>query len=430
MGQQFWSQLCQEHAVGADGFTTAHEKRTDEPNVFFHTNDDKRYTPRAVLVDMEPGVLNDIKNSTGHLFNERNMLQSSSGLGAGNIWSKGYDYADSEREIFLETIDRELDSCDNLEAFQLVHSVAGGTGSGVGSHILELLSDRYNKKLITTYSVFPESGQSSDVVVQPYNTVLTLRRLIENADANIVVENSALLNNAIRTFQSSSPTISQTNQLISTIMSSATNTLRYPGYMYNSLTSIISTLVLTPDLHFLVPSYTPFTSDFVHDARQIRKSSVYDVVLELLDRKIRMIDCDDKHDSYISIFDIVQGDYDQSDIQKSIVKAQQRANFVPWSSSSVHVAQGKKSMHHVTANSHYPSGLQLSNTSSIITLLDKTCKQYDKIMRRSAFIGGYDGRLFQNGLDEFAESRECVQGVIDEYTSAEKVSYLDDEIIQ
>lgn len=428
VGQQFWSQLCREHAIGADGYTTAQEKRTDEPNVFFRSNDDKRYTPRAILVDLEPGVINDIKNNTSNLFNERNIHQSTTGLGAGNIWSKGYDYAEGEKELFLEMIDRELDSCDNLEAFQLVHSVAGGTGSGVGSHILELLSDRYNKKLVTTYSVFPESGQSSDVVVQPYNTVLTLKRLIENADANIVVENSALINNAIKTFQSKSPTIRQTNQLISTIMSSTTNTLRYPGYMYNSLTSIISTLVLTPGLHFIIPSYTPFTSDFVEDARMIRKTSAYDVVLELLDRKIRMIDCDDKHDSYISIFDILQGDYDRSDVQKSIIKAQQRAKFVPWSSSSVHVAQGKKSPHVNTPNSNYVSGLQLSSNSSIITLLDKTCKQYDKIMRRSAFVGGYrDGKLFQHGLDEFKESRECVQGVIEEYQQAEKVSYLDDD---
>ncbi|ODV73785.1 gamma-tubulin [Cyberlindnera jadinii NRRL Y-1542] len=428
VGQQFWSQLCREHAIGADGLTTTDDKRTDETNVFFQSNDDKRFTPRALLVDLEPGVINDIRSTTSNLFNHRNIHQSSSGLGAGNIWSKGYDYADTEKEYFLETIDRELDSCDNLEAFQLLHSVAGGTGSGVGSYLLELLSDRYNKKLVMTYSIFPESGQSSDVVVQPYNTVLTLKRLIENADTNVVIENSALLKNATRTFQSSSPTIFQMNQLISTIMSATTNTVRYPGYMYNSMTRIVSTLVPTPDLHFLVPSYTPYTSDFVHDARMIRKSSAYDVVLELLDRKIRMIDNDDKHDSYISIFDILQGDYDQTDIQKSIIKAQQRAKFVPWSSSSVHIAQGKKSPHLQTPNSDYVSGLMLSNNSSIVTLLDKTCQQYDKIMRRNAFIGGYqDGKLFQDGMDEFRDSRETVQGVIDEYRKAELVSYLDDD---
>jgi hypothetical protein len=47
--------------------------------------------------------------------------------------------------------DREAEYCDSLEGFTLCHSIAGGTGSGMGSYLLELLSDRWNKKLIQTY---------------------------------------------------------------------------------------------------------------------------------------------------------------------------------------------------------------------------------------------------------------------------------------
>lgn len=74
-------------------------------------------------------------------------------------------------------IDREADGSDSLEGFVLCHSIAGGTGSGMGSYLLETLNDRYPKKLIQTYSVFPNQHESSDVVVQPYNSVLTLKRL-------------------------------------------------------------------------------------------------------------------------------------------------------------------------------------------------------------------------------------------------------------
>jgi hypothetical protein len=48
-------------------------------------------------------------------------------------------------------VDREAEYCDSLEGFTLCHSIAGGTGSGMGSYLLELLSDRWNKKLIQTY---------------------------------------------------------------------------------------------------------------------------------------------------------------------------------------------------------------------------------------------------------------------------------------
>lgn len=45
-----------------------------------------------------------------------------------------------------------------------------------------LFSFRFPKKLIQTYSVFPNLDEISDVVVQPYNSLLTLKRLTQNAD--------------------------------------------------------------------------------------------------------------------------------------------------------------------------------------------------------------------------------------------------------
>lgn len=64
----------------------------------------------------------------------------------------------------------------------LLHSIAGGTGSGLGSFILERMNDRFPKKLIQTYSVFPDT-QAADVVVNPYNSLLAMRRLSQNADS-------------------------------------------------------------------------------------------------------------------------------------------------------------------------------------------------------------------------------------------------------
>lgn len=65
----------------------------------------------------------------------------------------------------------------------MTHSVAGGTGSGLGSYLLERLNDRFPKKLVQTYSVFPNQEETSDVVVQPYNTLLTMKRLTQHADS-------------------------------------------------------------------------------------------------------------------------------------------------------------------------------------------------------------------------------------------------------
>lgn len=50
-------------------------------------------------------------------------------------------------------------------------------------------------------------------------------------------------------------------------MAASTQTLRYPGYMNNDLVGIIASLIPTPRCHFLMTSYTPFTSDQIDKVR-------------------------------------------------------------------------------------------------------------------------------------------------------------------
>ena len=61
----------------------------------------------------------------------------------------------------FDIIDREAEGSDSLEGFVVAHSIAGGTGSGMGSYVLEKLADRFPKKLVQTYSVFPNQSQDA-----------------------------------------------------------------------------------------------------------------------------------------------------------------------------------------------------------------------------------------------------------------------------
>ena len=80
--------------------------------------------------------------------------------------------------------------------------------------------------------MFPNEN---DVVVQPYNCLLSTKRLILNSDATVVIDNAALTRMATDRLKLSQPTFAQTNSIVSTIMSATTTTLRYPGYMNNDL---------------------------------------------------------------------------------------------------------------------------------------------------------------------------------------------------
>ena len=77
--------------------------------------------------------------------------------------------------------------------------------------------------------MFPNQSESSDVVVQPYNSLLTLKRLTLNADAVVVLDNTALNRIATERLHIQNPSFTQVNSLVSTVMAASTATLRYPG---------------------------------------------------------------------------------------------------------------------------------------------------------------------------------------------------------
>jgi tubulin gamma len=325
----------------------------------------------------------------------------------------------------VDMIDREADNSDSLEGFVLTHSIAGGTGSGMGSYLLEKLQDHFPKKLVTTYSVFPNWDQSqSDVVVQPYNSVLTLKRLTLHADAVVVLDNTALNRIAEERLRIENPSVDHINSLVATIMAASTTTLRYPGYMNNDLIGLLASLIPTPRCHFLMSGYTPLN---VADAAPptIRKTTVLDVMRRLSQPKNIMVSADTRSGCYISMLNIIQGnDVDPTQIHKALqrIRERQLIKFIPWGPASIQVALARKSPYLET--SHKVSGFLLANHTSMAELFDRLLHQYDVIRKRNAFVDVYKREpMFADSLDEFDDSRETVQQLVHEYQACERADY-------
>ncbi|EHB18368.1 Tubulin gamma-2 chain [Heterocephalus glaber] len=274
----------------------------------------------------EPRVIHSILNSAyAKLYNPENIYLSEHGGGAGNNWARGFSQGEKIHEDIFDIIDREADGSDSLEGFVLCHSIAGGTGSGLGSYLLERLNDRYPKKLVQTYSVFPSQDEMSDVVVQPYNSLLTLKRLTQNADCVVVLDNTALNRLGPDRLHIQNPSFSQINQL-------------------------------------------------VHKSLQ-----------RIRERKL--------------------------------------ASFIPWGPASIQVALSRKSPYLPSA--HRVSGLMMANHTSISSLFESSCQQYDKLWKRGAFLEQFRKEdIFKDSLDEMERSREVVQQLIDEYHAATRPDYI------
>lgn len=96
------------------------------------------------------------------------------------------------------------------------------------------------------------------------------------------------------------------------------------------------------------------------------------------------------------------------------------------------VALSKKSPY--TASANRVSGLMLANHTSIRHLFNRCLAQYDKLMKRKAFLDNYkDYPIFQNpgggqkptdSFEEFDDARDVVASLSAEYEACESPDYV------
>lgn len=407
IGNEFWKKICAEHKISLDG--TLLETKNDRRDVFFYQADDSRYIPRAVLVDLEPRVI----GQCAPIFNRENVYVSNEGGGAGNNWAHGFYVGKKAKDEVIEIIQREAEASELLEGFNVIHSVAGGTGSGFGSLLLETVRDNFPKKIITAFSILPANEDGSDVVVQPYNTVLTLSYLNEYTNSVVVMDNNALGRVTVGSMRNKSVSFNILNTLVSTVMSSYTSTVRYPTHMYSDYRSILSCTVPIPEFKFVIPSYTPFTCDEL--SQVVRATTVSDVMRRLSLAKTKLCTIEpSKANASLSIFNILEGICDPGEISRYVesVFNKKTVNFVEGLPPFLLTAVSRKK-----PEFNRVSGLCLHNTTGIATTLRKITAQFDQLRKRGAFVEMY--KKFDADLALFDVNRERIQGVIDSYEKCE-----------
>ena len=148
---------------------------------------------RAVLVDMESKAVHQTlaeAEKSGEWSYDATCAFAQK-RGSGNNWASGYhERAPAAAETILDMVQTQAERCDQLSGFLVLMSVAGGTGSGVGSYLTERLRDRFPSSALLNAVVWPFA--SGEVIVQDYNAVLTTRHLQESSDGVVILQNDQL----------------------------------------------------------------------------------------------------------------------------------------------------------------------------------------------------------------------------------------------
>uniref|UniRef100_UPI00358F89DB tubulin delta chain n=1 Tax=Myxine glutinosa TaxID=7769 RepID=UPI00358F89DB len=227
----------------------------------------KRYA-RAVLVDMEPKAVRASLASArraGWSYHPHSAFYQQ--RGSGNNWAYGYGVAGTQwGKDVMAIVRMQVEQCDRLAGFLPMLSLAGGTGSGLGSRLTQLLRDEYPKALIVNHVTWPFS--SGEVIVQSYNAMLSLAALHDASDAVLFHENDGVHDTCRQHLGLARPGLRDINRLIAqhlaTMMQPAhPHTL--PFYSCDPLGDLTGSLVPSPEFRLLSVQAVPELAECIRD---------------------------------------------------------------------------------------------------------------------------------------------------------------------
>ncbi|KAF4668399.1 Tubulin epsilon chain [Perkinsus olseni] len=413
---------------------------------------------RAILVDMEQGVINQVLNSKiGSLFRDpkrpndcRQQQCVTDVSGAGNNWAHGYfGYGATYGDSVMEKVRYAVEACDSLQAFFCVNSLGGGTGSGLGSYILERLEDEYGSKAYRFVSaLFPTIDAEDDVITSPYNAILSLTKLRENASCVLPISNDALARivntyNASAAMVSGGPqkggggmfsskqtTFDDMNSIVARCWLDLTASMRFEGSLNVDLNEITSNLVPFPNTHFLLPALSPifqrskdvrlqprsfdhmFTDAFSPGSQLVGSGAGVDPRASL---------------SLASAF-LLRGECSLNDVNRNVTRIKKTLNRPAYLDdcykigicnvlpTAISATAGRNS------NTAYPySLLSLVNSCAIRPVFEKMHANFWRLYKRKAHVHHYTEYMDQG---VFEEARQTLRAMMDDYTEGKYTESL------
>ena len=181
------------------------------------------------MIDLEPDVINKLnKSKYAKLYNPEYMLSHKEG-GAG-CFARGHYTVGKE---FIDQVNDKLrliiDNCDNVKGFIMNHAVGGGTGSGLGSLILERIAVDYRKKSKLGFEIYPFNDNYSNNYVEVYNSLLATHWLLDHTEVSAVFDNRKLRNICNDKLLIYQPSYFHMNSLMAKTISSMTVSSRFEG---------------------------------------------------------------------------------------------------------------------------------------------------------------------------------------------------------
>jgi len=418
VGNSCWELLCLEHGIQPNGSMPSDKDPGVESgafNTFFSETPSGRHVPRAVFVDLEPNVIDSIKHGAYKSLFRPECLISGKEDAANNFARGHYTVGKDVVDTVVDQIRKQAEASSGLQGFLMFHSTGGGTGSGLGSLLLERLSVDFGRKTKMTFTITP-SPLISTSVVEPYNCVLSTHGLLEYSDLTFNLDNEALYKVCNDSLQIEKPSYSNINRLIAQVVSSLTASLRFEGSLNIDMNDFPTTLVPYPRLHMLVTSYAPMVSA---SRSRHENFSVSELTSDVMTNPGTLLTgCDLRMGKFMSCCLMYRGDITPHDVKNAmaLMKTKRTVQFVDWCPTGFKCG----------VNSQPPTKLpgsemaqlkravcMVANSTAIADTLSRIDHKFDLMYAKRAFVHWYVGEGMEEG--EFTEAREDLAALEKDY---------------
>ncbi|XP_078093129.1 tubulin delta chain isoform X2 [Mustelus asterias] len=163
----------------------------------------------------------------------------------------------------MDLVRREVEKCERLSGFFTMMSLAGGTGSGLGTYVTQCLRDIYPNSFILNQLTWPYG--TGEVIVQNYNTVLTLAHLYQSSDALLIHENDTVHKICSQLMNVKQISFADINEVIAhqlgSVLQPAYTKCNVSQYASNPLGELLESLVTHPEYKLLSLMNIPQMSD-------------------------------------------------------------------------------------------------------------------------------------------------------------------------
>ncbi|KAF7234315.1 hypothetical protein EG68_11798 [Paragonimus skrjabini miyazakii] len=411
-----WELLCLEHGIKPDGhlFDSLNSEDCLNNQTFFQDTPTGQQVPRAVIVDLEPTVIDEIRTGVYRgLFHPDQLVTSIED--ASNNYARGF-YSVGRRVInrVLAQVRRATEACDMFQGFFVINSFGGGTGSGFTSLALNHLATDYAKRSKIQVGIYPGPRLSTGIV-EPYNSVLTFNSSMEQSELSILIDNESLYDLCGTGLGVPRPTYTDVNRIVAVIFSCMTVSLRFESPLNADLTQLETNLVPYPKIHFPIVSHAPITST-ERSGHEVFNTS--DLTRLLFEPGNQMLNVDLSQGRIMSCCIQYRGDIAAQDVSKAVLdlKCRRMLQFVDWCPTGfkLGIASQPPTIPSYSGMAKTTrSATLLMNTSAVNQAIQKVDSKFDMLFHKRAFVHWYVSEGMEEG--EFPEAREVLHVLEQDY---------------